>query len=1320
MRHPMVLPLLAIGALGALGASGRGRVTTDPRTPGVPRPAARTVSAFQLFAPSRSNLLLDGNRVVCNISGAGEQCVDASNSSVYGGGFWPRGTPDQYIFNGGLQVAAIIPFELSAFAWAGDTVGAYIFDLRGDQAAGQALAGIYDSRDPTDLEHWPSAAYVRDPALFDASLLGRKAASDQDSWARYWDGDWNLLTGRSHPMGLLVDQRTLAWNRPESGRDVLFVIMRLINVTARDRSRYSGLAAAGYTLDDIAEIARIGERFHRSADSVGANLPDTGVTWTSLYVGMGQDPDIGNSGVNYSTAVLPFATALGYQANFSEPTWAFPPEVYVPPFASAPGLVGTKFLRAANGPVTGSSAVSMFTNFTGGGAFPSPFGVGKLWRVMANRLNAQDGSCNRPAGTPLCQLVQFYADTRWSMASGPWPDVGGGQSVAFVIAYVFAAPVAAAIQTDNSLPPRTLGSAAFDLKPGFPGTGPRLASLTDTVRQIERAAGWTGFSDADADGDIEQREVQVQPYSLLGKAAAAQALADHKFVLSAPPEPPRYFLLPGDNAVTVVWERSASEVTGDPYFAVASDPLSALYDPNFRQFDVEGYRIWRGLTPTSLELVAQYDYAGTAITDRTGQIAPPNYGVNGACAPELGIVAGCPADFLHGGTVNVLLSGDVIQVPPLGRILLTSGGVATLRADTAVTGGRSGLPGLRDTDVRFIYTDNTVRNSTPYYYAVTAFDVNSINSGPSSFESEPEVKRVLPRVISSNAHAAALVTGAYGSDSIRLDTGAGFPRVDAASGTFKGIMPPANGGEFGLLESVADALPQGEYVARIDSVVAGLPMSLGTAPQMYVTFSAPGVTRRVDFPVPFQSHGDPPAPDYNLYNWYELALPLVPYDSARARVLGLPASLATSMLMPVRFRVNFAPISAGPAATMLCGRGLINALNCGATAQASRYLLHSRWFDEGAAEPPQPTVDFNPSAAHNSGYLSGVTSIWAPLPYRVPLGVGGGTRVPAAFRYYAYSLTGFYPADFVVTWGAGGAITVRDSTHHVDLPYNRGFAPGYGFINGAAIAAAGITTTTLQLAGNELGTPNPVVPSYHSLYTVQPVCDQALAASGLVPAIPCAPLSRTAVLQGLDTSYPVDGVADGTGIVLAINGEVFFMNLAALPVAGTKWHLRAIGGLGMTANCSLFLPAGTGEMLTPPASCSNYAYTRVGPVRSPLVPGLQYKIVVTRAAGVDATSGDMSRIHTVPDPLYWVWGNGDAQIRFVNLPERAVIRIYTSSGILVTTLTHNDPTGGGEEVWDVRNRGGPRVASGVYFWHVEGPDGRTRIGRFTVVQEGPP
>jgi hypothetical protein len=75
-------------------------------------------------------------------------------------------------------------------------------------------------------------------------------------------------------------------------------------------------------------------------------------------------------------------------------------------------------------------------------------------------------------------------------------------------------------------------------------------------------------------------------------------------------------------------------------------------------------------------------------------------------------------------------------------------------------------------------------------------------------------------------------------------------------------------------------------------------------------------------------------------------------------------------------------------------------------------------------------------------------------------------------------------------------------------------------------------------------------------------------------------------------------------------------------------------------------------------------------------------------------------------------------IKFVNLPRKAIIRIYSTSGILVALLEHNSSTFGGEETWNVRNRNNQVVASGVYFYHVESNDGSgtaRRVGRMTIV-----
>ena len=73
------------------------------------------------------------------------------------------------------------------------------------------------------------------------------------------------------------------------------------------------------------------------------------------------------------------------------------------------------------------------------------------------------------------------------------------------------------------------------------------------------------------------------------------------------------------------------------------------------------------------------------------------------------------------------------------------------------------------------------------------------------------------------------------------------------------------------------------------------------------------------------------------------------------------------------------------------------------------------------------------------------------------------------------------------------------------------------------------------------------------------------------------------------------------------------------------------------------------------------------------------------------------------------------RIEFINLPAKAIIRIYSSSGVLVDLLEHNSTQAGGSKTWNVRNRNNQAVASGVYFFHVEANDQR-KVGRMTIIR----
>jgi hypothetical protein len=367
----------------------------------------------------------------------------------------------------------------------------------------------------------------------------------------------------------------------------------------------------------------------------------------------------------------------------------------------------------------------------------------------------------------------------------------------------------------------------------------------------------------------------------------------------------------------------------------------------------------------------------------------------------------------------------------------------------------------------------------------------------------------------------------------------------------------------------------------------------------------------------------------------------------------------------------------------------------------SRYVGHSRWYDEGGAEPADPVITSVVSAANTAGTLTGVTGIWAPSGYRNDIALVN----PRLRTVNAGGMTAWYPADFVLTWGAGGTITIRDVTHHVNLPYRQTAGSGYGFITlDSILAVATQADLDANPGGDGFGTPNINIISYKHLYFTEIFCSDW--------GVPCSNLAPTAQISALDTSEPPDGVSDGNGIVLYVNGEQFFFVMDALPADGTEWHLKAIAGV-FSAKCDV---DPMGPVMT---DCDNYTFSPNN-LRPSIVPGLNYQISVTQQAGVRAdTTGDLENVHTVPDPYYVTTSleatANDKQLQFVNLPTNAIIRIYSVSGILVTLLEHNDPTGGGTAWWDMRNRNSQIVASGVYFYHIETPTGLEKIGRFTVV-----
>ena len=1280
--------------LAAVLASGMGLVLAQAATaapmPGVRRTNRPTAArGFNLFAGA-VQLTINANRVQCGMNNIGEQCVDATNSPTLGGGFWPKGSPDQYNFNGGLQLAAVIPGDRTFFPWSGDTVGAYFFDGRGDQTVGSGVTNMYTSTSKDDLDNWPSAAYVRDTTLYDQALIGLKAMSQQDTWVRYWDGNVNLLTGRDHPMGILVDQRTMAWNFPTGNQDIVYFVTRFINISATDPSRYAGLAAYGYSAQDIADIVQIAQNYHDAVRAkFGVVIPDTGYQLTRFYGGPQEDPDVvaGGSG-NYSTANLPFNMDFAYHGVFYAPTQQYPPDIFYGPFAAkVPGFQANKFLKGPADSLGNQIGITMFTNTTNGGVFPDRFGSQALWRLASNNLVSVDGQCNVPINTPMCAAVQSQADTRMYIFSGPL-TINPGESQVVVFADVYAAAYNPAIQTDGL--GHTLGSTAFDMKPGFPGTPRGYISPSsrvgqvglDTLRMIDRATGWNSTGpfvsslDVSGDGILQQTEIPVIKNSLLDKALVAQAVFDAKFLLPYAPDAPDFYLVPGDNQVTVVWQPSLTETPGhgDPYFNVASDALSPLYDQDYRANDVEGYRIYRGRTQSQLRLLAQFDYAGTTLTDYTGQF---DYGT--ACAPELGVTSGCPT-FPNA----VPLSGNVIQIRVGDRTTLSNGDVIVTKSDTAVTGGGAtcgdiACPALTDNGVPFAYVDRTALDGFRYFYAVTAFDVNSVKSGPTSLESAKVTKSVTPRVPSAQVVAGQITTRLVGGDNSTLNPNVDEPALDPTTAIFAGPMPPTNALSLGMQVFLPDVLSDGSMWATVDSVIPGSTLTNTFPATYYVTRGGYGPT--VHTTIQIQGAGDYPE------TVAEAGVPTfvaVRPDPAKVANFGGDTTYAVGGSLSIRV--------GGAWGLTMKARGDANSHPQG-PHNGPRWwagAANENTNDPNAVDCYAQMGGFSCTLAdlsRNAGAISGI-DIFNIRSYQT-VGTSSPTRDMEGITSTVYR-----EADIKWYWGANGAVdSVVDVTHHVRVPFSTKIRASWGFLNDSSFVSTPAAST--------YDTHNNIL-TWSDVFCVDPIGSiLGVCGGGANPAVLQNHARLTPVaFQSGTTAGTATMTSNGNGFIMYLNGSWFLMRMTALPAAGTVWNARFYAG-NVTGR-------------TPP-----YGFSPA--VRPAAVPGLRIEVNYTGTAFSAATTTDsaLASVHTVPDPYYVtnqleITANTKV-LRFVNLPGQAIIRIYSVSGILVNILTHNDPTGGGEEVWNLRNRNNQFVASGVYFYHVETPDGRKKIGRFTVV-----
>ncbi|HKV76381.1 MAG TPA: hypothetical protein VJN95_17815 [Gemmatimonadales bacterium] len=1259
-------------------------------------------AGFQLFA--RLKTAITGNRVNCGLVAPAWVCTDSTGSFVRGGGFWPGNTLNQYVFNSGIQFAGIVDSS-APLSWAGQVEGAYFFNLRGSTNAAP-LTDIWNSSNSTDVAQWPDAARVPlgDAAadLFAPALQGQVKASNQDLWFLSWEGDPSLLRGRYHTLGVLVETRVMSFTAA-GNRDFFYLLYTLYNITCDGTVHPECYASARPAMRDT--LIAVSHRFQllNTAAFAPDVLPVNGYPVRALYFAYAADPDVTveASGSNYNGVNIPTGMMYTYHESFAaEPSWQFDPGIYHPPFFASAGFVGTKFLRTPE--VGGREAgLAVAASYTNGGTFSDPPDIRTQYRYMGGNNDASlgDDICNIGDVhlTHICYINQgTSADMRYSVSTGPL-DLAPGQQATIALAFVFAPPLAVGgcnrPDCQQSIPPQTpTGSLLRFMAPD---------SIVLGVNTVDSMTGYAGYlGDLNADGIVQGSELRTVAGTLLGKAQAAQALFDSKFAQPEAPVAPSFYLIPGNAEVTVLWQASPTEAAGDPYFAIAQQ--SQTYDPNYRDKDVVGYRVYRGNSsaPAELRLLAQFNFqSGEPVTfvDHTGQV--PAGRIN-HCDPEAGIFISCQsAGIVNGVPLIDPLSYDLTASPLIQAIDVTPlGDSAALvtAADTAIVGspgkGACGsltpcLPLSSDSiGVPYAYIDKTVSNHRTYYYAVVAFDLNSIRSGASSLESARTIKAVTPVAPPPGTQATSSLSFQPVGRGVVLPPGAA-PTIDAITGEFSGPAQPADGAQAAFVGPFVSQLFQGEN--SVDYTLTGLTLGdgrLGTDARYTFHVVGPKDTLDVSFGLL------PPVGFPDDATGSTGPLPLAPVDRHQATLYGVDPGLKA----PIDFRTSLTRYQI----TNSQGRGCFDG-NVAPPVFATCQFYGPRWFGGANESTPDPNAGNNPagSTASNAGALTGVARIQWPSAFA---NYGNG------FRQVDASLSAaIRAADFKFYWGTNGHVdSVIDVTHNVVVPFQANtLGGGWGIMTQAASNAAGSADG------------RPAVLTIADLGCVEPIRSDDGTRYGMATAMPCTaaaafqlqqdavagPIAIGGSTGALD--FTTSAVAANPGFVIYIAGEMFTIELApgaAVP-SNTVWTLRSYIG-------SIFKNNTSG------------AYTFRPGLRTFSALGATLRVTYTaenKYVRPPGDEGSIADVHTVPDPYYALtqvsMTGAPGFIRFVNLPPLCTIRIYTSNGTLVTVLQHNDPLSGSQD-WSVQSRNGHRLASGVYFYSVEDShSGKRRVGRMTII-----
>lgn len=98
---------------------------------------------------------------------------------------------------------------------------------------------------------------------------------------------------------------------------------------------------------------------------------------------------------------------------------------------------------------------------------------------------------------------------------------------------------------------------------------------------------------------------------------------------------------------------------------------------------------------------------------------------------------------------------------------------------------------------------------------------------------------------------------------------------------------------------------------------------------------------------------------------------------------------------------------------------------------------------------------------------------------------------------------------------------------------------------------------------------------------------------------------------------------------------------------------------------------------------------------------------------VSYSKTNLDKVVSYPNPLIYS-SSGSKTIIFVGLTDDASLRIYNVAGELIREL--NDNVSNGKLTWDVKNKDGEVVASGVYIYVITNPKGDKKLGKVAIIK----